>query len=204
MAMRAAMSVTYLTRWVLILLVSVSPVTQASRVTALAPAERAEYQVKALFLYNFANFVQWPDGAFASAAADLRLCLLGDIPFGLFLDDVNGTRVGEHTLRVIQAERLRDIEGGCQIVFVGADQRQLLPGLLNSRKYTYVLSVGESQDFVKQGGIIEIVRTSDRLRFDIDLSNALKNGLNISSDLLALARQVHRITESRSPTACCE
>jgi len=154
----------------------------------------AHNQVKALFLYNFANFVEWPDSAFSSKLSPIRLCLYGDVPFGSFLDAVNGTLIGDRTLTMIRTQSKKDIEDGCHILFVGLDKKIELPNFFKDIKFNYVLSVGERSDFVEKGGVVNIVRTTDQVEFDINIGNALKNGLWVSSDLISLARKIKRLS----------
>lgn len=155
----------------------------------------SEYQVKALFLYNFANFVEWPDSAFEAKEAPIRLCLYGDVPFGIFLDEVEGTLIGERELLINRADNLEDIKNGCQILFVGDDKKVILPTFWDQIKYLYVLSIGEEKGFASKGGIVNILRTTDKVQFEVNISNAITNGLFISSDLLNLARRIRENTQ---------
>ena len=158
--------------------------------------DEAEMQSKAVFLYNFANFVDWPEKAFESKQSPIKICLFGEIPFGTFLDAVNGTLIGERELFVLRTYKLADIYEGCQILFVGEDKKARLPDFWKSIKYVYVLSIGEQDGFADRGGIINILRTTDRVQFQINISNALNQGLFLSSDLLSLAREIKRNTEA--------
>lgn len=158
--------------------------------------EFAEYQVKALFLYNFANFVEWPREAFSSPSENISMCLYGEVPFGGFLDAVNGTLIGDRRLVLRRTQDIEDIKEGCHILFVGEDQKVRLPTFWNEIKYIYVLSIGEEKDFTDRGGIVNIMRTTDQVQFEINVSNALENGLFIGSDILSLAREIKRNKES--------
>lgn len=153
--------------------------------------QQAELQVKALFLYNFANFVEWPADAFDSADAPIRMCLFGEIPFGIFLDSVNGTPIGTRNLAVIRTQNKSDIASGCHILFVGGDQKASLPDFWKDVQFLFVLSVGEQKEFADSGGIINIFRTQDQYQFEVNISNAMAAGLFLSSDLLSLAREIH-------------
>lgn len=159
--------------------------------------QEREQQAKALFLYNFANFVEWPDEAFTAPDDPIRLCLFGDIPFVSFLKKVDGTLIGERRLNIQKATRIEQIDEGCHILFVGDEQRVLLPEFWKQIKYLYVLSVGEQSEFTERGGIINILRTTDRVQFAVNISNAIANGLFISSDLLALARVIRENTRQQ-------
>ena len=67
----------------------------------LNAAAPTEYQLKAVFLMNFAKFVEWPTTAFRSAQSALTICVLGEDPFGHDLDDiVRGQLAGDRALAV--------------------------------------------------------------------------------------------------------
>ncbi len=155
------------------------------------PDRVKEFQVKALFLYNFANFVEWPDSAFDGPEASLRLCLYGAVPFGSFLDAVDGVRIRDRQLDVIRTTDRADIQQGCHILFVGIDQLDQLDAFFADIDHMYVLSVGNTEGFARRGGVINIYRTRDQRRFEINLAQAIENGLLISSDLLSLARIIN-------------
>lgn len=157
--------------------------------------QQAELQVKALFLYNFANFVEWPEDAFKSPDAPIRMCLYGDLPFGIFLDSVNGTPIANRTLSVTRTSDIKEIAEGCHILFVGSDQNATLPEFWKNVQFLFVLSVGEQKEFADSGGIINIFRTEDQYQFEVNISNAMAAGLFLSSDLLSLARAVHENTK---------
>lgn len=150
-----------------------------------------EFQVKALFLYNFANFVEWPPEAFPNDQAPLRMCLFGAVPFGEFLDVVDGVSIRDRTLSVIRTTRDEDIRQGCHILFVGINRLDRLQEFFDDMNHLFVLSVGSTQGFAEQGGVINILRTRDQQKFEINLTKAIENGLFISSDLLSLARIIN-------------
>lgn len=152
----------------------------------------AEQQVRAQFVYNFANFVEWPDDAFADSNAPIKVCLFGEVDFAPYLYTFGGTRIGERTLVVQKADQVEEIRSGCHILYVGQDERVRLPTFWQEIQYIYVLSIGDRQGFADKGGIINILRTRDRVQFDVNIENALLNGLFLDSDLLALARVIKR------------
>ena len=62
---------------------------------------QGEYQVKLAFLYNFAQFVQWPADTFRDAGAPLTICVAGDNPFqGEIEQSLRGRAVGGHPIEV--------------------------------------------------------------------------------------------------------
>jgi hypothetical protein len=148
----------------------------------------SEYDVKAAFLLNFTKFIEWP-AASGGEDALFSICVLGDDPFGRTLDRmVEGENVNGRKLEIqrIGVERA----GSCQVVFAaGADKdwSKTLAGLGPG-----VLTVGEGDRFLRDGGMIAFVVERRRVRFDINQSAAARAALKISSKLLSVARTVEK------------
>jgi hypothetical protein len=150
----------------------------------------SEYQVKAAFLYHFAQFVEWPSEALKDAGTPLTYCTIGEDPFQGALDAaLNGKTIGEHPLRVRHVKQEQDARG-CQVVFIGESEKKLLGSVLANLKGNAVLIVGESEHFVQNGGTIGFLEEENKIRFEINLEAAEKAKLKISSKLLALAKNV--------------
>jgi hypothetical protein len=146
-----------------------------------------EYQVKAAFLYTFAKFVEWPPQTFPGPGAAMTICVLGEDPFGSFLNDViRGKTVGERPLVVYRLANLRGV-GECQILFIAASERSRMPAVLASVSNPGLLTVGDTPEFASQGGIIGLQRDGDRIRLVVNPSAAEKAKLRISSRVLSLA-----------------
>jgi uncharacterized protein DUF4154 len=149
-----------------------------------------EYQVKAAFLLNFTKFVEWPAPAFADEHAPLTICILGEDPFGTTLDDmVKGEAVKGHEL-VIQRIRRAPMPKACQVLFVARPEKEISKVL--SELGPGVLTVGEGEKFLQDGGIIAFVIEDRRVRFDIDQRAAARAMLGISSRLMNVARSVEK------------
>jgi hypothetical protein len=147
----------------------------------------SEYEVKAAFLYNFTKFVEWPPSAFAEGNAPLRLCVLGDDPFGHSLQTVVGEEIEGHKLIVVRTETLARA-AGCQVLFVSRSERDRLPQILAPLKSSPVLTVGDTKGFLVQGGIVNFILEGSKVHFEINPAAAEQAGLKISSKLLRLAR----------------
>lgn len=163
--------------------------------SAEAPKGSREYQIKAAFLFNFARFVEWPVAAFPSADSPLKLCILGEDPFGAALDEtVRGERVRERQLVVQRLAEVVDVSS-CQLVFLSASERGRFPEILGELVSKSVLTVSEVEDFAAEGGMINFVLVDNRVRFEINPSAAKRSGLKVSSELLRLGRIVGGDTE---------
>lgn len=143
-----------------------------------------EYQMKAAFLYSFAKFVEWPPQAFSSPSSAIRICVLGDDPFGKVLDEtVRGKKVGRRPLPVY---RMTDFPDGheCKILFIAASERGRMSALLASVGTRGLLTVGDTAEFAAQGGVIGLRLDGERIRLLVNLSSAEKAQLRGSSRLL--------------------
>jgi hypothetical protein len=152
-----------------------------------APTPGMEYQVKAVFLFNFTQFVDWPAEAFARPDSPLIIGILGQDPFDTYLDDVvRGEKAGGHPIIV---RRFRDIDSvrDCQLLFVGeADSRRPETVLAALRERT-ILTVGDSGDFSKRGGMIDFITRQGKIRLQINVETVRAARLTVSSKLLRLA-----------------
>jgi uncharacterized protein DUF4154 len=157
---------------------------------SLAAAKGApdrEHRVKAVFLYNFAQFVVWPDSAFSGPDDPLVLGILGEDPFDTYLDDVvRGEKVNN---RPIEVKRFRKVEEakGCHVLFVSPSEAARMDEILAALKPTKVLTVGESDVFFRNGGMVNFATESGRIRLKINLEEVQDAGLSVSSKLLRLA-----------------
>lgn len=157
---------------------------------ASAQSEYAEYQIKAAFLFNFAKFVDWPLDAFKDEKQPMTFCTIGDDPFRGALDEVvSGKMSGSHAIRIQHYKLPQDILG-CHILFIGSQQKKRMAAIMDYLKNSPVLTVGESEGFVQQGGMIGFVLEDDKLRFNINLDSARHAQLRVSSRLLSLAKTV--------------
>jgi hypothetical protein len=167
----------------------------------LSPRARAqslsEYQVKAAFLYNFAKFVEWPPNLFNDPRDPFVLCVAGDDPFGNLLDGiVLGKTANGHPLAVRRLRREQEARS-CQILFVSSSERNRLRPVLKSLRGASVLTVGETDGFAQEGGMINLTLEDNRVHFEINVAAAERAGLKISSKLLSLARVVRQERSSR-------
>jgi len=149
-----------------------------------------EYQLKAVFLFNFAQFVEWPTNAFPQAQAPLVIGVLGEYPFGTYLDEiVRGEEANRHPL-VIQRYRQAEEIKTCHILFISQSEVDRLDQILASLKNRNILTVGDAESFVQRGGMIRFVTEKNKIRLRINLEAAKVANLTISSKVLRAAEIV--------------
>lgn len=156
---------------------------------AQSPAA-GEYQVKAAFLYNFAKFIAWPPSSFSDASAPLRICVLGQDPFGQELRDITSDKnINGRRLQVDQVADL-GLARTCHILFVASSEKAQLKRIFESLQGTDALTVGDTKGFIDQGGMINFVLENNRVQFEVNHKAAERAGLKISSKLLNVAKHV--------------
>ncbi|WP_247235694.1 YfiR family protein [Telluribacter sp. SYSU D00476] len=149
-----------------------------------------EYKVKAVFLYNFTQFVMWPESSFATDDAPFVIGVLGENPFGTYLKEtVSGEKKENHPITVQYYKDVKDIKP-CHILYVPSGQEQPLQEVLTAVQKRAVLTVGDAPDFITKGGIIRFYTLSGKIRLQIQPETAKAAGLTISSKLLRLAELV--------------
>ena len=145
-----------------------------------------EDQLKAAYLFNFVKFVEWP----VAARGPIRICFIGAQGVHASLAaSTAGKTIGERSIatRVLQVAESRL---GCDVIYLDAAFDPSV--LMRDAAAQTALTVSEAQDFTRRGGIIRLFKHDNRLRFDINLDNARRAGLKISSNLLKLASRVEQ------------
>ena len=154
-------------------------------------SQPSEYQLKAAYIYHFAQFVEWPATAFAETNSPLVVGILGDNPFGNDLRrTVDGKVLGNHPMSVQEFHSLSQITNNCHILFISSSEEKKLPGILSSLHGTSTLTVAEFKHFADDGGMIQFDTEDARIRFEINKTVAEKSGLKMSFKLLSLASHV--------------
>lgn len=147
-----------------------------------------EYRLKAAFVYQFPQFVDWPDEAWRDVSV-VQLCVLQPNLFGSALEQLaRGETLKRRPLAVRLIASPAELDG-CHLVFAGA--RSDAAGLLKAATARPILTVGETDRFLDDGGIILLRVVNRRVRFEISIENARRARLRISSQLLRLAVSVH-------------
>ena len=155
-----------------------------------AAAPVSEYQLKAVFLFNFAQFVEWPPAALPPANAPFVIGVLGKDPFGADLDDVvRGETVNRHALAVERYHKVAEVRD-CQILFIAASELPQLEDILAVLKGRSILTVTDADSPALHGVMIALIRQEKRIRLRIDLQATKASNLTISSKLLRPAEIV--------------
>ena len=155
-----------------------------------AQAQNAsEYQVKAAYLYNFAKSAEWPGQTLPSGSSQIVIGVVaGDDEFiGALTKTVAGRTIGTHSIAVKRVTANAEFKS-CQMVFIRSSAgRKGTQAVIDAVASTTVLLVGEDEDFLRQGGMINLVPANGTIRFEINREALERAGIRVSAELLATA-----------------
>jgi hypothetical protein len=184
---RATAASVVIAAWVLVCVAAAFSQTPVLRASRQGGGQALEDEVKAVFLYNFAKYVDWP-AASQGTSATIRICVPANSTFlDLVREAVRDEIVNGRPLTAIGPEGL-DSARQCDILYVGRTGTADASAWLSAVRGRQTLTVGEGA--LVDGLVIAFVRDDDRLRFDISRPAAAQRKLSISSRLLGLARRV--------------
>lgn len=146
-------------------------------------AQRKSDKVKAVFLFKFFDYVTWPKGKVPGENGDGVLCTYGSHPFGNTLEYIAAHKGEKYSLR-IKAVKSLDGLNGCHILYMSGDNYNRKFSLEDGKG---ILFVSDSDKTLNYGGVIELYENDGKIGLVIDLKNAKKQNLKISSRLLDIA-----------------
>ena len=150
---------------------------------------KSVHDLKAAYLYNFIKFISWPDEP--STDIEIKLCLLGEDASNDKFKRLEQRPIHGHPL-LIKSINQYDDTSDCSVLFIGASEEKFLNDIFTTLGDKPTLTVSSIPHFAAQGGTIGFVTMGNVIRFDINLKQATKTQLSISSKLLELANQVVR------------
>jgi len=153
-----------------------------------AAQEFSEYEVKAAFLFNFMQFVEWPAGSTTNAGAPFMIGVLGEDPFGSILEEtIKGETINGRALVIKRGRQVADIKD-CHLVFICRSEKAQIKDILYALRDCSALTVSDIEQFCGRGGMIGLTKDVRKIRIEINQDAAKKRGLIISSKLLRLGR----------------
>ncbi|MDH5541857.1 MAG: YfiR family protein [Nitrospinota bacterium] len=153
-----------------------------------------EYQVKSVFIYNFAKFVDWPEQAFSSEASPVNVCVLGEDPFGNEMDLLTKKSARGRGFDVLRFSKFKDKEElkSCHLLFISKSEESRIGSIIESLSGFGVLTISDVEGFMDSGGIIEFTMRENKVRFAVNLKASEQAGIRISAKLLKLAEAVKK------------
>ncbi|MFI3137595.1 MAG: YfiR family protein [Methylococcaceae bacterium] len=145
-----------------------------------------EYAVRAGLASNLARFTTWPDAAVASMGKNITLCLVGNPDLEETFTNLNGKTIGEKILQVRYLSRLNNLNE-CQLIYISELDKNKLLLLINEIKSLPILTIGEDDFFIKNGGMVSLQIINGKVSITVNLNAAKNSNLSISARVLKLA-----------------
>ena len=151
----------------------------------------SEEKIKAAFLLKFSDYVQWPAPAVSAASAPVRIAIVGEDPFrGILPGEIPPTGFGNFGYVITRIEVESRAISTFQVLYFSETHGRKTANSLRDLQGKPILTVGEGREFLENGGIIAFQTENHRVRFLVNLENARRAGLKLSSNLLSLAARI--------------
>ncbi len=143
----------------------------------------SEYDVKAVYLYNFIDFMSWP---IDNQSESKKICIFGTNPFERALDELVKSENQKDRIVIDYPKKLEEIQD-CHILFVGKAEEKRLKDISNRLKNQSVLIVSDISRFVYKGGMVGLITNSGRIKLEVNLKLVEEHGIKIDSNLLEIS-----------------
>ena len=162
------------------------------RPAAAQDAQVSESDLKAAFLFNFTKFIEWPAEAFPREDAPVNVGVYGDEAFTATLRALLADKKAHG--RAFNVKRLVNPADAktCQILYFREGETRKMGAVYDAIKKLPILTVGESDDFLDQGGMFNFFFEDKQLRFEVNPATAENAKLTVSSKLLRLAKNIRK------------
>jgi len=150
--------------------------------------DKLESQVKAAYIYNFTKFVRWNDVKSDSLTNPVCIGILGALSIGDILKNFSDKQSGGRLLVVKDLELDKMSSGEYQLIFIGQAQQKQIPALLRMLDGTDILTVSDSPDFTRHGGMIGFYIENGKVKIEINIDAVNNSKLKISAKLLEVAK----------------
>jgi hypothetical protein len=149
------------------------------------PKDDVNAKFKAIYLYNFAKYIEWPDaykdGNFVIAVYGSYNTLLTE------LNKMASTKTAGTQKFEIKPVTSLDAAAKYQILFVSKENMGQFSDVIAKLKGRGTLLVTEKDGMAKKGSAINFVVVDNKQKFELNKTNAEKHYLKVSKNLESLA-----------------
>jgi len=146
-----------------------------------------EYEIKAAFIYNFTKFIEWPKETFADDQTPIKICIVGDDPFGDAFESIQGKTAKGRKMTIERVSSNKDLKK-CNIAFISSSEREHISKIVESSIALNILTIADTESYIKKGVVINFIVKDNKVSFAINIDAAKRSELQISSILLRLAK----------------
>ncbi len=190
-----------LTIFKIVLVLSCFPTALICHASSAETKKAPEYLVKAVYLFKFLSFVQWPDNGQSTTMQEgnITIGILGDDPLSDHFQPIEG-HVIKSINKKVAIKHLGPYRDGmdlkqCQLLFICSSEEKKFKRIINRTKGTAILTVADTKGFLELGGMVNLVNINGHIRWEIDLSSIRQAGLNVSSTFVQSAERVIYVLE---------
>ena len=159
-----------------------------------APKQSNGFWTKIAFVFNLLKFAEWPE---QDSTGKFVVGVIGKTPLAPGTSDVPA-KVGDRSVSITviptwskSGNEIQDtLMAECHVLFVCESAQAHTPQILEQIRGKAILTVGETDEFLKQGGIISLFVEDRKVQFDANLNAAKASNIIIRAKLLRLARNV--------------
>lgn len=155
---------------------------------ATRSATLQEYQLKALYLYNFSIFVSWPP-RWQSGAPFVYCAAVRDRTTDALEKLLRGEVLDGHPLALRYMARGLALST-CRVLYLNGLSAAQRRAVITRAGRLPILTVAEDPGALDEGGIVALVRKGRRIRIFINPRAASRRGLRVDSKLLGIARLI--------------
>jgi hypothetical protein len=164
-----------------------SPVTLAKEKNIRSKDQQTIIRVKSAFIYNFLKYVTFEQEENKVEFKELKVCMLGDDPFGAALDKISQRKAKGKKVLIKRTQSEKEVSD-CHLVFISDSKKESLTQIFSELNQSSILTVSDIPGFVERGGVVGFVEVDKRIGLEINLSNARRANLRISALLLEIAK----------------
>ena len=154
-------------------------------VSPRATCQQDAADIRAAYLFNILKYVNWP-----SSQAQIKIALIADERISsVFFNVTNGKTIAGKEVRVLKNASEAEIDSA-DVIYVQqvseTNSHRVLERLAR-RENSAVLTIGETEQFLKQGGMLSLPRSLDQIQLEVNLDATQSSSLKLSSGLLNIA-----------------
>lgn len=157
-------------------------------VHSCAQLKDREQETKALYIFNFTRFIEWPDETFREPASPVIIGVIGDPNIYKHVETVIKKEKISHRPIIIQHYVSPEQIKSCHFLYIGISDPDLVKSILDNKLYGSAITISDEPNFLRWGGAIRFYKEQEKLRFEINKESSKKSNVKISSKLLNLAK----------------
>lgn len=166
---------------------------QAAVTGSMAQTEAVELEVKAAYLYKFANYAEWPDDAFRGPVDPIVIGVFGSDELVAELKRLTQGKIVKGRGFVVRPLLASADPGDVHILFIGNTDRSVAARWLSVVGNRHALTVSDSRRVFASGTMVNLVVVNDRVRFEVDLRAVQRSRLRLSALMLTAAHRVQKV-----------